>query len=244
MEYTIGRLPGRRFPDLNQVAHYVLYMSQDTHGSNRSYYDNSSAGGNNITIPVEQTLPPFTHFVIYTLSSLAEQSTPAGHLVFDASAAGINFIDKDLDTAELGGLIWWGPPLTSVPERVVLYTIHMSESSVGTARLQLVDDRLMGTNELLMPSEMPLLNSTHLVVYTKSSLVEQTTPVPFLLHDIESSVTNITFPDHDLDFDGIGGVVAWFEPSNTFLPGEPSDLSQVTHYTLYMSYDAYGASRS
>ena len=111
---------------------------------------------------------------------------------------------------------------------------YLSDGLGGAARLQVVDDVAMGTNEL-MPSEMPLVNFTHLVVYTQSSLVEQTTPASFVFNDIESRVTNITFSDHDLEFDGIGGVVSW---------AEPFDARQVTHYILYMAVDGNGTNRS
>ena len=127
-------------------------------------------------------LASFLFFVVYTLTSLIEQTTPAGHLILDAyaSVSNISFVDKDLDKAELGGLVLWAQLYASGADRVVVYKIYLSECSTGKRRLQVVDDVAMDVNELLIPSEIPLLNFTHLVVYTQSSMIEQATPVPCL----------------------------------------------------------------
>jgi hypothetical protein len=144
-------------------------------------------------------------------------------------------VDKDLDPAELGGMIEWTQPLGVTPERVVLYRAYLSEDAIGQGRLQIVHDVLDGTNKLLMPAETQLASFVDIVVYTQSSLVEQTTPASFTILDRESRASNITFPDHDLDFDDIGGLLFWIEPD---------DISQVTHYVAYLAEAANGTNRS
>jgi hypothetical protein len=51
----------------------------------------------------------WTYVVVFTESSLAEQTTPTAGLLSDAavSVSGISFVDKDLDTLELGGDVSW-----------------------------------------------------------------------------------------------------------------------------------------
>jgi hypothetical protein len=227
-------------------------------------------------MPPETPLVAFTQLVVYTLTSLVEQTTPAYHVIFDAyaSVSDITFIDKDMDPERLGGMVRWTPPAATAPDRVVVYKVYLSTSPVGAERLQviddvdlgtevrsnlvlgsgpdrvqvhedtivtaadrprMVDDVVMGANQLLMPPEMPLVAFTQLVVYTQSSLVEQTTPVSFRLLDKYAMVGNITFPDQDLDFDDIGGLVSWTAPDDT---------SEVTHYIMYLSMDVYGTNRS
>ncbi|CAE7188320.1 unnamed protein product, partial [Symbiodinium necroappetens] len=53
------------------------------------------------------------------------------------------------------------------------------------------------------------------VVYTKSELVEQTTPVSIALSDADASVSAVDLQDFDLDFFQIGGVLSWAEPADT-----------------------------
>ena len=82
---------------MSEVTHYILYFSMDANGTNRSYLDNASVGIDNITVPVDTTMWPFTHMLVYTLTSLVEQTTPAYHLIFDAyaSVSDISFTDKE-----------------------------------------------------------------------------------------------------------------------------------------------------
>ena len=49
--------------------------------------------------------------MVYTLTSLVEQTTPASHLVYDAfaSVSNVTFTDRDLDLDDLGGMVRWSP---------------------------------------------------------------------------------------------------------------------------------------
>merc|ERR1740129_1296099 len=78
--------------------------------------------------------------------------------------------------------------------------------------------------QAFVPVETPLSSFTHLVVYTKSSLVEQTTPVALELVDTFAMVANISFSDFDLDLGDLGGTLTW---------SAPEDINQVTHYAVY-----------
>ena len=64
------------------------------------------SGTYELAVPAETPLGNFTHFLVFARSSFVEQSTPAGHEIYDASAVvtDIVFDDKDLDPEELGGV--------------------------------------------------------------------------------------------------------------------------------------------
>jgi hypothetical protein len=49
------------------------------------------------------------------------------------------------------------------------------------------------------------------VIYTKSSLLEQTTPMWLAISDTISVVSNVSFTDHDLDREELGHTVTWLE---------------------------------
>ncbi|CAE7472994.1 unnamed protein product, partial [Symbiodinium pilosum] len=53
---------------------------------------------------------------------------------------------------------------------------------------------------------------THVLVYTQSSLVEQTTPVGSAFNDSIAVVRNVSFTDLDLDSYELGGNVTWEDP--------------------------------
>eukprot|EP00929_Paragymnodinium_shiwhaense_P012941 TRINITY_DN120814_c0_g1_i1.p1 TRINITY_DN120814_c0_g1~~TRINITY_DN120814_c0_g1_i1.p1 ORF type:complete len:2619 (+),score=458.28 TRINITY_DN120814_c0_g1_i1:635-7858(+) len=227
-----------------QTTHYITYFARVATPENdvkcnesaqpvtrenfavcyRVYFGNTSVGVENITVPTEFALLNYTHIIVYTLSNLVEQTTPDIHLIFDAvsSVSDIQFTDKDLDPTDIGGLVTWTPPPYS--ERVAAYLLYMTTDTIGGTRSQVEVEVPLGTNERTVPPETMLVSYNHFVVYTRSSLVEQTTPVFFELSDTISKVTDIEFPDHDLDATDLGGTVVW---------REPEDTSQVTHYVLY-----------
>ncbi|CAE8611043.1 unnamed protein product [Polarella glacialis] len=183
-------------------------------------------GTTTIVIPVETAIVNFTHLLVFSKSSLVEQTTPAVLVLDDAnvSISAIAFVDRDLDAGQLGGAMSFEPP--TVSDLVVDYLIFLATSPPGEGRLQVGGNLSVGTNEAALPAETSLSNFTHLVVYTRSSLVEQTTPIAFALSDVIATVTNISFPDFDLDQDDLGGLLSWQPPDNQ---------AQVTHYVVYFA---------
>ena len=73
------------------------------------------------------------------------------------------------------------------------------------------------------------------MVFTKSILTEQTTPVSVPIFDVSALVNNIAFEDHDLHADDIGGELSW---------NEPTDIGLVTHYTVCLTEGSLGKNRS
>ena len=66
-----------------------------------------------------------------------------------------------------------------------------------------------------MPAEIPPAAYDHLVIYTKSLLVEQTTPANFALSDTQSIASAIVFVDLDLDYGDLGGNISWSPPNES-----------------------------
>ena len=160
----------------------------------------------------------------YTKSQLAEQTTPVVSSALTdktSTASNVKFVDKDLDATELGGLVTWAPP--GDVTHVTYYVVYLATSSSGTGKWHVQSDVEVGTNELAMLSDTALGSNTHLVVYTKSSLAEQTTPAALTLSDVSSSVSNVAFVDKDLDSGQLYRLVTWMAPSDTY---------QVTHLSL------------
>lgn len=216
-----------------KVTHYMIYFmnANNTNESDtRAYFANVSVGVDTLPVPPETPLRGYgglsetTHVGIYTLSTLVEQSTPAILEIVDAYATvmGTFFVDKDLDALELGGRINWQYP--SDVSRVTNYNIYLAQSMDGLNRSQ--RGNVAGVHFLDIPPDTALESYSHVLVYTESSLVEQTTPDAFLLSDAASSVQNVSFPDEDLDLLDLGGLLEW-------LP--PVDMSQVTHYMVYFA---------
>jgi hypothetical protein len=201
----------------------------------RTYFGNTTVGMDDWIIPTETPILDISHVIVYTLSSLVEQSTPEAHLIFDeaASVSAIAFTDDDIDATDLGGLVSWVEPVYS--GRVEAYRMYMATSVAGKERSQIWHEVTEGTNELAIPAETPLLSYANLVVYTQSSLAEQSTPVSFNISDAISFVTNITFPDFDLDKTDLGGELAWEPPAQ--------DIDMINYYHVYFAEDAQGANR-
>ena len=88
---------------------------------------------------------------------------------------------------------------------------------------------------LLLPADTPKANFSHVLVYTGSDLVEQTTPAYLSLVDLVGRAANLSFADQDLDLNQIGGLLSWDPPSN---------IGAVTDYSIYVAEDMLGSNRS
>jgi hypothetical protein len=281
LDQVAGNLTWTAPPIATFVVTYNVYLAHSD-GSGRVLIGDVAAPNTLFAVPTNTTLYGRTHWLVYAVSSVAEQLTPAKYgPLFDAFAtvSGVSFSDKDLDRAELGGTASWAEPAvyaclphcilfylpnyetacvptllptyqpacdpaegsikyltTPLPtylDRVVSYNVYLTTDSEGAGRLN-KGALAVGTNELAIPSEEPLVSYTHLAVYTESSLEEQTTPAVLALVDTVSSVSDVLFVDHDLDLGELGGWVTW-------LP--PADIGQVTAYLAYLAEGQSGRSQ-
>jgi len=221
-----GWLQWRIPEDASEVTHYIVYLAENEAGDNRSLLGNVTVGTHEFLVPADTALESFRFLTVFAHSSLAEQTTPRYVEIIDtvSSVSNIGFTDKDLDWDELGGYVDWQAPASH--SQVLFYELYLAESSMGKSRLNYPSGSIpVGTTEVLWPAETPKAAFTHFVVYTKSWLAEQTTPVALEFEDKVSLVRDISFPDFDLDLEDIGGTISW---------EAPNDTSQVTHYVVYL----------
>jgi len=238
-----GVLEWREPADVAQVTHYDVYMIEVFEPGNCTFRNGSSMDGScdrlamgssmvgvaNLTIPVDTALQNYSHFAVFTRSSLVEQTTPSMHLIYDmvASVSNIRFTDQDLDDEELGGRIHWAhPPLM---QRVYTYRLYLTQWDGGARSL--ISELPKGVNLEDLPPETPTMPL--LAIYTTSTLTEQSTPVTLTVEDKFAPVSNVSFPDFDLDETDLGGILTW---------SPPQDESQVERYMIYMAMFTQNAS--
>eukprot|EP00933_Yihiella_yeosuensis_P035161 TRINITY_DN28638_c0_g1_i1.p1 TRINITY_DN28638_c0_g1~~TRINITY_DN28638_c0_g1_i1.p1 ORF type:complete len:141 (-),score=23.79 TRINITY_DN28638_c0_g1_i1:1004-1426(-) len=102
-------------------------------------------GTTNITVAAETEVGVWDHFLVYTASSLVEQSHPAIHRIAgtDSSASQVALIDKDLDFEDLGGHIYWQAPAAT--DYVTAYSIYLAAGTTGELRSKVGADIPLGT---------------------------------------------------------------------------------------------------
>ncbi|CAK9089433.1 Uncharacterized protein SCF082_LOCUS42199 [Durusdinium trenchii] len=141
------------------------------------------------------------------------QSTPSAVNVtdLDESVSNVRFEDYDLDALDLGGGVWvnWTPP--EPLEGTKYYSIQLVWDQTFDYR-SVISDVSVGERHYEIPVDTYLGTFPYMYVYTKSSLLEQTTPVGILISDTAPEITNIQFSDQDLDQYEIGGNLTWTEP--------------------------------
>jgi len=214
------------------VQDYLVYVVQN---AGRSLVGTSPVGSNRLAIDQNFSLPPTQEIHIYSRSRFFESTTPQVHNISDtdASVSNVQFLDEDLDKFELAGPVVWTEPADAA--QVTHYRVYFATSAVGTGRSQLGQDVPAGTNTAYVPDNFQSLSVSHILLYTRSSLAEQTTPVALEFIDDAIEVENITFTDEDLDPSELGGQVAWEPPNFT---------ATVTHFIVYLTTDVLGTNRT
>jgi len=203
--------------DSERLAAYTVYRSFGSDGvlgKSRLYNDVAKGAGNTVPVMPDMQIGVFWYIAVYSRSTLYEQTTPVVVEIND-TVAKVNissFIDRDLDENDLGGVVLWQPPADE--SEVVHYRFYLAEDVEGTVRTALGLETAVGTNQELLPSETVKENSTHLLVYTVSTLAEQTTPDALPIYDMIATVSQVAFIDQDTDFGQLGGEVTWFPPSD------------------------------
>jgi len=214
--------------DTVHVTHYVVYMAEGHRGHGRKFMGKVTVDDENFFVPPETPKAGFTHFLVYTLSDLALQTTPAAVRIFDieAKVEDITLIDKDLDSTEIGGPISWIPPGPPAINVVWLFRVVTATDDAGSDRSQLGDDVPVGINELFAPAETSVEGKGRLAIFIASTLCEQTTPTAVPINDTHQPVSFVWFPDFDLDSAEIGGRVEW---------GTPLDVDQIVNYVVFFA---------
>ncbi|CAE8581857.1 unnamed protein product, partial [Polarella glacialis] len=222
--------------DTGSATGYDAYLASDGLGSGRSQLGSTLASSAR-SVAVAAETPAVSHAVVYARSSVVEQTTPTALALTDASdvvvLSSLSFEDQDPDSGELGGILSWLPP--AIPSTAFTYRVYLSDSSTGTNRALLGLAQLQGINQISVPANTLVGFYTHWLVYTKSPLVEQTTPAAVALVDAGESASSLAFLDDDLDASHLGGTISWLPPAS---------LSIATHYALYLSTSSAGGTRS
>ena len=98
------------------------------------------------------------------------------------------------------------------------------------------DDVPVGTNEYFIADNFAIDPTwTDVMVYTKSSLVQQTTPLVEAYPDSIESVASLSFTDKDLDPQEFGGLVSW---------SPPVGLDRTVWYAVYTATGPAGEGRA
>ncbi|CAE7909523.1 unnamed protein product [Symbiodinium microadriaticum] len=224
--------------ETSQVQDYLLYLGlNDTRQRSSlglSVAEASPATVRQADVLEDTSLATFDQIWVYTRSTFAEQTTPAIQVVSDASTVlTVNFTDEDLDEGELGGKIAFDVA-SGDTSQVVIFAAYGADSEDGRGYRLALGTVQLGTWSLDVSPELSVQNFSHLLLYARSSLFEQTTPAIIELTDVNASVSGTSFTDLDLDSEELGGLVSWILPYN---------MAQVVYYNVYLA-DGLGTNRS
>ena len=116
-----------------------------------------------------------SHVVVCTKSTLAGQTMPAA-LALTAVAKGVSavsFDDLDLDVNHVGGGVSWASPENSAGIETYVTNLATGPAGLGGA---LTGRMAVGTKVYAVSSDTGSAGKSHVVVHTKSTLAELTTP--------------------------------------------------------------------
>ncbi|CAK9061353.1 Uncharacterized protein SCF082_LOCUS32161, partial [Durusdinium trenchii] len=218
-----GLIQWRVAGDVLEVTRYAVFLAEDVAGSNRSLLGYSTgAMANSFQVPPETPVQSFTHITVFAESSLVLSTTPYAVKFFDnvASVTALFFFDRDADAEEIGGPISWSLP--AALDELVGFRAYLAQDAIGTGSLPKLMKASLKWTMVDLPSNTPVEDYTHILVYTVSNLVEQTTPVATNIEDAGLIVSEAGFEDLDLDLMDIGGPVSWN------LSGNVSDITAIT----------------
>ena len=102
----------------------------------------------------------------------------------------------------MGGDVSWTPPESDAG--IETYETYLATDAAGSGGV-LAGGVAVGTNVYAVSSDTDSTGKSHIVVYTKSTLAEQTTPAALELTDVSKSVSAVSFGDLDLDANHVGG---------------------------------------
>jgi hypothetical protein len=191
-KYVISISTKGRADDDEWVATYTLSYSTD--GSSWTTYGTTLTGNSDRNTVQTNTLsPPFkaafvrlspatwsTHPSLRAEITGCDPSSGVAIVDSSASASSAAFSDLDLDAGDLGGTSTWSAPGDT--SLVANYVVYLAEDATGTNKAEL-GTVAVGTNALDMALDTAKSSYTHVLVFTKSSLGEQTTPASVTIVD-------------------------------------------------------------
>ncbi|CAE7214188.1 unnamed protein product [Symbiodinium sp. CCMP2592] len=164
---------------LGKVIGYNIYLGDtDTSGSVRSsLLTAQAASSTSFVMPENVATLTYRYVHINSFSALGgEQTTPVAHEFYDAFANVTDFfwVDRDLDPGEIGGPSTYNPP--DYIFRTEYYVLYLAAGPNGEDRSQMGQEVPVGIERADVFVDTPTENWTHLLLYVRSPLFEQTTP--------------------------------------------------------------------
>ena len=125
-----------------------------------------------------------------------ERTTPVSLLLkyIEASVSNITSPDQSIAPTISGHLAW---TLLQGPQRGEVLFVFLANDETGMGRVSMGNVTVAGPTARAGRSDSLAVET--LVVYTLTSLVEQTTLASHLVYDTFASVSNVTFTDRDRD---------------------------------------------
>ncbi|CAJ1427338.1 unnamed protein product, partial [Effrenium voratum] len=209
--------------DTSQVQGFEAYLSESAFLGSAD-----GSGAQTLAVPPEVPQGNSSHILLYAVSSSFRQTFPAEVLVLDtnASVSGTSFLDEDLDVGQVGGQVFWDLPEETA--QVTGYLVYLSSS----ANRSIISQLPTTTTAVDLLPDTDMQQFSQVVVYTRSALVEQTTPDAVQLSDVQVTVENLEFVDQDLDAWELGGNATWW-----------ANDSAVVGYKVYLSNSSSGLAR-
>ena len=117
-----------------------------------------------------------SHVVGFTMSTLAEQTTPAALALTDdsRSVSAVSLGDLDLDANYVGDGVSWTPPEKDAG--IDTYETCLATDAAGSSGA-LTGSRAVGTNMCAVVTDTGSAGESHFAVHAESALAEQATPV-------------------------------------------------------------------
>ncbi len=133
-----------------------------------------------------------SHIVVYTKSTLAEQTTPEGLALTDVSknVSAVSFGDPDMDTNHGGSDASRTPPVSDANIRTYESCLATDAASSGRT---LAGSMTVGTYVYAVSSATGLTGKSHFVVYMKSTMAVRTSPATLARIDVTEGASAISF---------------------------------------------------
>ena len=213
------------------IETYETYLATGAAGSGGARTGSMAVGTNLYAVTPDTDSMGMSRIVEYTKSTLAEQTMPAALALTDASksVSAVSFGDLDLDANHAGGDVPWTPPENEAG--IETYETYLATDAAGSGGA-LTGRMAAGSGVYAVPPDTDSMGTSHIVVYTKSTLAEQTMPAALALMGVSKSVSDVSFSDLVLDAKHVRGDVSWTSPEND---------AGVETYVTYLAADAAGS---
>ena len=106
------------------------------------------------------------------------------------SVSAVSFGDLDLEANHVGGDVSWTPSESDAG--IETYETYLATDAAGSGEV-LAGGVAVGTNVYAVLSDTDSTGKSYIMVYTKSTLAEQTTPAALALTDESLTVSAVSF---------------------------------------------------